>query len=102
MENTSIFTNSIPVDADTVRKTGAFTTLPVRIHKHNVVADKATLESIKDWHDHIGDNWETKSGSACSPVGNWCSFIFSEALPERLASITYLTNLGNIHDGTQD
>lgn len=49
----------------------------------------------------MGDGWEVKSGSACSPVGNWCSLIFPEALPERLHSITYLANIGNIHDGKE-
>ena len=87
------------VSADVARETGCFTTLPIRIHKHNDLADQATLQSIRDWKEHLDDGWEARSGSAISKVGNWCSFIFSESLPERLASITYLANIGNIHDG---
>ena len=80
-------------------ETGCFTTLPIRIHKRNDIADDATLQSISDWNEHVGDGWEAKSGSAISKVGNWCALIFPESLPERLASITYLANIGNIHDG---
>jgi ophiobolin F synthase len=90
---------STTVPADLVRGTGCFTTLPVRIHRRNDIADETTLQSISDWKEHVGDGWEAKSGSAISKIGNWCSFIFPESLPERLASITYLANIGNIHDG---
>ncbi|KAF1360397.1 geranylgeranyl pyrophosphate synthase [Lizonia empirigonia] len=91
------------VPANVARETGCFTTLPIRIHKRNEIADEATLRSISDWKEHVGDGWEAKSGSAISKVGNWCALIFSESLPERLASITYLANVGNIHDdATED
>jgi ophiobolin F synthase len=87
------------VPASVAHETGCFTTLPIRIHKRNDIADEATIQSISDWKEHVGDGWEAKSGSAISNVGNWCALIFSESLPERLASITYLANIGNIHDG---
>ncbi|KAJ0316620.1 hypothetical protein Brms1b_005338 [Colletotrichum noveboracense] len=61
--------------------------------------DDATKQSILDWGAYIGDGWEHKSGSSWSPVGNWGAFIFPESLPERLGVITYLANMGNIHDG---
>ncbi|KAK8086393.1 hypothetical protein PG994_001367 [Apiospora phragmitis] len=92
--------HSVEVSADEVWKTGCFTTLPIRIHRRNEIADEATPQSIRDWHQHVGDGWESRSGSAMSPVGNWCAFIFPESLEERLHSITYLANIGNIHDGT--
>nr|A0A2Z6FZ31.1 RecName: Full=Sesterterpene synthase btcA; Short=TS; AltName: Full=Betaestacins biosynthesis cluster protein A; Includes: RecName: Full=Terpene cyclase; Includes: RecName: Full=Geranylgeranyl diphosphate synthase; Short=GGDP synthase; Short=GGS; Includes: RecName: Full=Geranylfarnesyl diphosphate synthase; Short=GFDP synthase [Neocamarosporium betae]BBE36502.1 putative bifunctional terpene synthase [Neocamarosporium betae] len=91
------------IPAHVAQETGCFTTLPIRIHKNNSIADQATLESINDWKQHLDDGWESRSGSAISKVGNWCSFIFSEALPERLPCITYLANIGNIHDdATED
>lgn len=95
----AIWLQSSPVPGDVARTSGAFTTLPIRLHQRNDLADLATLQSIDDWKMHMGDGWELKSGSACSPVGNWCAFIFPEALTERLACITYLANIGNIHDG---
>ncbi|KAK8129662.1 hypothetical protein PG999_002042 [Apiospora kogelbergensis] len=89
---------STEVSSEEARKTGCFTTLPIRIHRRNDIADEATLQSIRDWHQYVGDGWESRSGSAISPVGNWCAFIFPESLDDRLHSITYLANIGNIHD----
>lgn len=94
-----IFEHCNPIEPSTAQATGCFTTLPVRIHKRDDIANEATLKSMQEWGDHIGDGWDKKSGSALSPVGNWCSFIFPESLPERLGVITYLANMGNIHDG---
>ncbi|KAK8078112.1 hypothetical protein PG996_004282 [Apiospora saccharicola] len=90
--------HSVEVSVEVARKTGCFTTLPIRIHRRNDIADEATLQSIRDWHRYVGDGWESPSGSAISPVGNWCTFIFPESLDERLHSVTYLANIGNIHD----
>lgn len=94
-----VWTNSVPVDSEAARKTGCFTSLPIRIHAQNEIADQATRLSVEDWHVHIGDGWEQRSGSSWSPVGNWGAFIFPESQPERLGVVTYLANMGNIHDG---
>ncbi|OJD32476.1 geranylgeranyl pyrophosphate synthase [Diplodia corticola] len=94
-----MWTFSGPVDAQEARRTGAFTSLPIRIHRRNDIADAATIQSLRDWNQHVGDGWERKSGSAMSPVGNWGAFIFPESFEERLFSITYLASIGNIHDG---
>lgn len=93
---------SVKIDVEVAKATGCFTTLPLRIHSRNDIADQATMGSIKDWGMHIGDGWEKYSGSCCSPVGNWGAFIFPESLPDRLGVITYLANMGNIHDGTYE
>ncbi|KAK0113545.1 hypothetical protein ONS95_013796 [Cadophora gregata] len=95
---TEIWKYSIAVDEIIARRTGCFTTLPIRIHCRDDIANQATLKSVKDWGQSMKDGWDKKSGSALCSVGNWCSFIFPESLPERLDVITYLTNLGNIHD----
>lgn len=92
--------HSVEISAEVARKTGCFTTLPIGIHRRNDIADEATLQSMRDWHQHVGDGWQARSGSAISPVGNWCALIFPESLEERLHSITYLANIGNIHNGT--
>ncbi|KAG4430926.1 hypothetical protein IFR05_013584 [Cadophora sp. M221] len=89
---------SVPVNEDVARRTGCFTTLPIRIHSRDDIANQATIKSVTDWGENVGDGWDKKSGSALCSVGNWCSFIFPESLPERLEVITYLANLGNIHD----
>lgn len=96
-----IWKYSIPVDEDVAKRTGCFTTLPIRIHSQDDIANQATIKSMKDWGENVGDGWDKKAGSALCSVGNWCSFIFPESLPERLGVIAYLANLGNIHDGKE-
>ncbi|KAJ0333862.1 hypothetical protein COL922a_010361 [Colletotrichum nupharicola] len=98
----AIWEYSVDIDAEVEASTGCFTTLPIRIHHRNDLADDATKQSILDWGAYIGDGWEHKSGSSWSPVGNWGAFIFPESLPERLGVITYLANMGNIHDDLCD
>ncbi|KAF6809680.1 geranylgeranyl pyrophosphate synthase [Colletotrichum sojae] len=97
-----IWEHSTDVDHEVALSTGCFTTLPIRIHRQNNIADDATKQSVQDWGSYIGDGWESKSGSSWSPVGNWGAFIFPESLPERLGVITYLANMGNIHDDLCD
>jgi ophiobolin F synthase len=87
------------VEKDIAQASGCFTTLPIRIHQRDDIANEATLRSVAEWGEHVGDGMDKKSGSALSPIGNWCSFIFPESIPERLGVITYLANIGNIHDG---
>ncbi|EJT79122.1 hypothetical protein GGTG_04211 [Gaeumannomyces tritici R3-111a-1] len=99
---TSNWIYSVPVDEDVAHSTGCFTSLPIRIHSRNDIADEATARSIADWGSHVGDGWEQKSGSCWSPVGNWGAFIFPETVPERLGVLTYLANMGNIHDDLCD
>jgi hypothetical protein len=47
------------------------------------------------------DSEEAKSKTSylTSPVGNYASFLYPECLPERLEIVSYLTELGNFHDG---
>ncbi|TDZ39338.1 Fusicoccadiene synthase [Colletotrichum trifolii] len=98
----NIWKYSVEIDCEVALSTGCFTSLAIRIHQRNDLADDATKRSIQDWGLHIGDGWERKSGSSWSPVGNWGAFIFPESLPERLGVITYLANMGNIHDDLCD
>ncbi|TDZ21940.1 Ophiobolin F synthase [Colletotrichum orbiculare MAFF 240422] len=99
---TTIWEHCVDVDGEVAASTGCFTTLPIRIHRRNDIADDATKQSIHDWGAYVGDGWEQRSGSSWSPVGNWGAFIFPESLPDRLGVITYLANMGNIHDDLCD
>ncbi|KAH7051136.1 geranylgeranyl pyrophosphate synthase [Macrophomina phaseolina] len=82
------------------RQTGCFTTLPIRINPRNDLADAASHRFIKDWATEIGDGREKKTYFSFSPVGNWSSLIYPEAIPERLGVLAYLSDLGLIHDDT--
>ncbi|KAK8134625.1 hypothetical protein PG984_006637 [Apiospora sp. TS-2023a] len=74
--------HSVEVSAEVARKTGCFTTLPIRIHRRNDIADEATLQSIRDWHQHVSDGWEARSGSAISPWGIAEDLTLESALEE--------------------
>jgi len=94
-----IFIYSIPIDPAEVRKTGCFTTLPVRIHGRGDLADAASHKLLKDWDRHIGDGQEKKSSYSLCELGNLSAFIYLEVFPERLGVLTYGTDLGLVHDG---
>lgn len=87
------------VSFDESRRTGCFTTLPIRVHSRNDLADAASRQFVKDWAREMGDGRERHTYFSFSPVGNWSSLIYPEAVPERLGVLAYLSDLGLIHDG---
>ncbi|KAF1942791.1 geranylgeranyl pyrophosphate synthase [Clathrospora elynae] len=93
-----IFIQSRLIDADEARKNGAFTTLPIRIHKRNDIADATAHRVLRDWGHHMADGWEKKALTSFSHLGNLNAFTYTEALPERLGVLAYLLDLGLIHD----
>lgn len=94
-----VFTQSRLIDPDEARKHGAFTTLPIRIHKRNDIADATARRVLYDWGHHVGDGMEKKALTSFSKLGNLNAFTYMEALPERLGVLAYLLDLGLIHDG---
>lgn len=94
-----VFIQSRLLEPEEIQSTGAFTTLPIRIHKRNDIADASSTRVLKDWGCHVKDGMEKRVVTSFGRVGNLNSFAFTEALPERLAIVAYLLDLGFIHDG---
>jgi ophiobolin F synthase len=90
---------STAIDSATAEETPSFTTLPIRINKRNDIADAASERMPRDWADHIGDGQDKLSLTSISPRGNLCAFAYPEAPPERLGIVTYITDLGLLHNG---
>lgn len=90
---------STVIDPKTVEQTGCFTTLPVRINKRDDIANAASSRVLKDWAEHTGNHVDSNRVSF-SPVGSFCSLIYCETIPERLDSISYLTDLFFLIDGS--
>lgn len=78
MDRRDIYPYSIPVDREEVTRSGALTTLPVRIHRHNHLADAGALCLVNDWRHTMKDGQETRSNGSPCVVGNWASFIWPE------------------------
>ncbi|KAI9774496.1 MAG: hypothetical protein M1839_001684 [Geoglossum umbratile] len=97
-----MFTHSIPIDPAEVRKTGSFTTLPVRIHRQNDLADAANHKLLKDWDRYIGDGQEKKTFGSLCELGNLCALVCPEVEPERLRVLAYGVELGFIHDDASE
>jgi ophiobolin F synthase len=97
MEHLSYQSNLI--SSEESQKTGCFTTLPIRLHSQDDLADAASRRFVQDWAREMGDGREQKTYFSFSPVGNWSSLIYPEAIPERLGVLAYLSDLGLIHDG---
>jgi ophiobolin F synthase len=92
------YNHSRLIDPEEIRK-HCFTILPVRIHVRDDIANAATLALVRDWSVLVQDGREQISHCSLCAKGNWCSFIFPESIPNRLGLLTYLTDLGLIHDG---
>lgn len=91
---------STAIDPETVRQTGCFTTLPVRINNRDDIANAASSRVLKDWAEHNGNQDIDPNRVSFSPVGSFCSLIYCETIPERLDSISYLTDLFFLIDGS--
>jgi ophiobolin F synthase len=91
--------HSCHIDQRDAAETAAFTTLPIRIHKRNDIADAASRRLLKDWDYHMQDDQSQKSRTSVSSLGSMCALAFPEVLPERLAVLTYLADLGLMHGG---
>lgn len=100
MATEQLFPHCRLIDAEELSKTGSFTALQARINYRDDVANAATLQLLADWKSFIGDDNEQESNSSLCELGNWCSLVFPDSSPERLSILTYLTDLGLIHDGT--
>lgn len=94
-----LFLNSREISRDEVLKTGSFTSLQVRINHRDDLANAATHKLLDDWNTQVGDGGGKALNSSLCDLGNWCSLVFPETQYERLAVLTYLTDLGLIHDG---
>lgn len=95
----SMWKYSTAIDPETVRKTGCFTTLPVRINTRDDIANAASSRVLKDWAEHTDNQEIDPNRVSFSSVGSFCSLIYCETIPERLHSISYLTDLFFLIDG---
>ena len=91
--------HSRPIDAEAIKKTPSFTTLPIRMNEQVDVADSATRRALRDWDHCLHDGLADKALISISELGNLGAFAYPEVPPERLAILTYLTDLGMLHDG---
>ncbi|KAL5340870.1 isoprenoid synthase domain-containing protein [Aspergillus crustosus] len=93
-----IWVHSRPISTEAIQNTASFTTLPVRINERNDVANAATRKALRDWNDSLHDGLAERELISFSELGNLGAFAYPEAPPERLAILTYLTDLGMLHD----
>jgi ophiobolin F synthase len=93
-----IWVNSQELDPDEVRRTGCFTSLPVRVHKRGDIVDDAVKRLAIEWADVMGDG-NPKLGCESSDRGNYASYLYPESRPERFGLVAYFTELAFIHDG---
>ncbi|KAE8374211.1 terpenoid synthase [Aspergillus bertholletiae] len=78
--------------------TECFTTLPIRIHKSDHLAEAATRRFNQEWAATMQDGAHALSSRLSSPVGNYSSYLYPECHPERLGILAYLTELAFLHD----
>lgn len=91
--------HSRSIDVEAIKKTPSFTTLPIRRNERNDVANSATRRALQDWDHALHDGLAEKALISTSELGNLGAFAYPKVPPKRLAILTYLTDLGMLHDG---
>jgi hypothetical protein len=73
-----------------------FASIPPRTSKYAVQADDASIQCQIDvfGKDHIGI-----IGGSLAPGGNFGALIYGESLPDRIAVLTYLTEMLSFYEG---
>ncbi|TLD13740.1 uncharacterized protein PgNI_03792 [Pyricularia grisea] len=94
----ALYPYSVPVARETVGRSGSLTSLPVRIHRHNSLADAGAKCLTDDWDRILRDDQDKKSNGSLSAVGHRGSFIWPECIPDRLGLLCYLLDMGCLHD----
>ncbi|GLA65892.1 hypothetical protein AtubIFM54640_008092 [Aspergillus tubingensis] len=90
--------HSRSIDVEAIKKTPSFTTLPIRRNERNDVANSATRRALQDWDHALHDGLAEKALISTSELGNLGAFAYPKVPPKRLAILTYLTDLGMLHD----
>ncbi|GME27538.1 hypothetical protein N7486_003972 [Neofusicoccum parvum] len=95
---------STAVAPEDIGKFGGFTSLPVRIGKHDEIANAACAQVLKDWAAIIGDGRDQNCEGAglVNRTGNGCTVAFCETLPERIEVLTYWTGLMALWDDSAE
>ena len=94
-----IWQHSRLVDAAEVKKSGCFTSLPVRISLYDNVADNTAKDGNRVWHWFVGDELDTATSETSSPAGNLCSFLYPECAPARVEAMAHINELLLIQKG---
>lgn len=63
------------------------------------MANEATSRTLREWDEALHDGLVDKVLVSFSDLGNLGAFAYPEASSERLHILTYLTDLGMLHDG---
>ena len=87
------------ITPEELSRSGSFTSLEARINLRDDVANAATRRLLAVWKSFVGDGNEQESNSSLCELGNWCALVFPDSSADRLAVLTYLTDMGLIHDG---
>ncbi|KAN0083195.1 Isoprenoid synthase domain containing protein [Elaphomyces granulatus] len=93
------FVNSRELDRDALKRAGCFTTFRARINIRDDLANTGMIRADKDWATAKNQQWHGNTvGCTFSPVGTAASFMYLECLPDRMEVISYLNELGFLHD----
>lgn len=91
------FKYSTPVPVETVRKSGCFTTLPVRYHRDEELAIRESKRMEADWQNAFGT--PPFSQGCQNPAGHLASLSLPECLPDRIGICSYIMDYMLHHDG---
>jgi hypothetical protein len=85
-----------------MREAGCFTTMEARLNKWDEFANSGAKRAVNDYARAFGLERHNYAPCLCSPGGNMVSFSYPEVLPDRMELISYITELGLLHDGMRE
>jgi hypothetical protein len=88
--------NSTPVDPSSYESMGLFEDLPVRMSKHEQLANKGCLQAKEDWKRHVGP---VQGFTGCLGKYNAIAVAVPECLPGRIEAMAYANEIAFLHDG---
>jgi hypothetical protein len=88
--------NSTPVDPCSYESMGLFDGLPVRISRHEHLANKGCLQAQEDWERHIGP---VQGFVGLLDKFNGIAIALPECLPDRIEAISHAMEIAFLHDG---
>jgi hypothetical protein len=95
-----MFRYSRPIDITVAPE--CFTTLTVRIHKDEKLAENATTKLLEEYTPYSKQNGQTPEQLTANRFGHFTALTFPESLPERLELVAYINDLAFFHDDSTE
>lgn len=76
--------------------------IPLRVHRNSDTDEAGTIRLRSDWRKYVGPLPLASHGGNMGPIYNFTSVAIPECRPDRLEIVSYIMELGFLHDDLID